>query len=351
MPATEFAFKVTNCRNLGRIENMGRETGKPDNKQSVTARTTFRSATGSTQDGGPLALNRPAQDQIRPWVSRAMVAYAYERENQTIYGQLCNDSAYLRCAVGVDWTAGTADGPMALRDETFLCGQHSSVMPLRYSGGIKVAGLMLKPGALRALFGVDDASMTDRIMRIADAGVPDKEVTGLFNLELEPAEWLAAIEGWLAEYVTRRGIEPPEPLAQAIELQAFADPNRLMSDFAEEQGVSTRTVERVAKRDFGLTPKQIMRRARILDVAAQLCGVADEAEEEEFLLRFFDQAHQIREFHTFFKVTPGEFQAKRSDLLTLSLEVRQARRLELLNRIRPGAVRPWMQRTLMDAAE
>lgn len=330
---------------------MGRETGKPDTKQGNRAGTLFRSATGSTHEGGPLALNRPADARIRPWVSRAMVAYAYDRENQTIYGQLCNDSAYLRCAVGVDWTAGTADGPMAFRDESFLCGQHSAVMPMRYSGGIKVAGLMLKPGALRALFGVDDAAMLNRITRIEAAGIPDREVTGLFNLELEPAQWLEAIEGWLIDYVAREGIAPPEPLAQAIELQAFADPNRVLSEFAEEQGVSPRTVERVAKRDFGMTPKQIMRRARILDVAAQLCGVADEEEEEEFMLRFFDQAHQIREFHAFFKVTPGEFQEKRTDLLTLSLEVRQARRLELLDRIRPGAVRPWMRRTLVEAAE
>ena len=330
---------------------MGHNTGKPGNKKSLSGTAVFRSATGSTEDGVPLALNRQADARIRPWAARAMVAYAYERENQMIYGQLCNDSAYLRCAVNVDWTAGTADGPMELRDETFLCGQHSAVMPLRYSGGIKVAGLMLRPGAMRALFGVNDADMLNRITRIDAVGIPDREVTGLFNLDLEPSEWLEAIEGWLADYVTRKGIAPPEPLSQALELQAFTDPNRLLSEFAEEQGVSPRTVERVAKRDFGLTPKQIMRRARILDLAAQLCGVADDAEEDDFLLRFFDQAHQIREFHTFFAMTPGEFQTKRSELLTLSLEIRQARRLELLDRIRPGAIRPWMRRTLLDAAE
>ena len=99
-----------------------------------------------------------------------------------------------------------------------------------------------------------------------------------------------------------------------------------------------------------MTPKQVMRRARILDLAARLCGVADE-EEDEILLRFFDQAHQIREFHAFFHMSPGEFQRQRSGLVTLSLEIRQARRLEMLERIRPGAVRPWMKRTFMDSAE
>ena len=89
-----------------------------------------------------------------------------------------------------------------------------------------------------------------------------------------------------------------------------------------------------------------MRRARVLDCAARLCGVADEAEEDDILLRFFDQAHQIREFRSFFGMTPKQFRLRRSGLLTLSLEIRQARRLELLNRIQPDAIRPWMRESL-----
>lgn len=310
----------------------------------------FRSETGSTQAGTPLALNRPPDPRLKPWLGRSMVAFAYERAGHTVDGQLFNDSAYLRSAVGVDWLAGTADGNLPIRDETFLCGQHTKVMPLRYSGGIKVAGLMLRPGALRALFGLSDTDMVDRICSIETAGIKDAEITGLYNLDLEPAEWLKSMEDWLADYVENNGIAPPEPLSQALELQAFVDPNREISEFADEQSVSQRTVERTAKRDFGLSPKNVMRRARILDLAARLCGVADE-EEEDIMLRFFDQAHQIREFQTFFGVTPAEFKRRRSSLLTLSLEIRQARRLELLDRIEPNAVRPWMRKPFLDAAE
>lgn len=330
--------------------NVSDKFGERAERPGESRKPAFRSVTGATEDGVPLSLNREADFRIQPWVGRSMVAFAYERGKQTLYGQLCNDSSYLRSAVGVDWVAGTADGPLEIRDQTFLAGQHSKVMPLRYRGGIKVAGLKLRPGALRALFNVNDGAMLDRIVPIEKAGIADQEITGLFNLELEPTEWLQAIEDWLADYVERKGIEPPDPLSQAIELQSFADPNCVISEFAEEQGVSPRTVERAAQRDFGMTPKQVMRRARILDLAAQLCGVADETE-EEIVLRFFDQAHQIREFNAFFQMSPGEFQKQRSAIVTLSLEIRQARRLELLERIRPGAVRPWMKRTLLDAAE
>jgi AraC-like DNA-binding protein len=256
---------------------------------------------------------------------------------------LFNDAPFIRTAVGVDWVTDTADGPLSWRDETFLCGQHSKAMPLEYTGGIKIAGLMLRPGALRALFGMDDGAMLDRIVSVEEAGISNRAVTGLYHRDLEPAEWLEAMEGWLIEHIARYDLQPPDPLAQALHLQSFADPNCELGVFADRMGVCSRTVERMAKRDFGLTPKQVMRRARVLDMAARLCGVADD-EEDDILLRFFDQAHQIREFRAFLGMTPVEFTRSRSGILTLALEIRQARRLELLDRIKPDAVRPWMRR-------
>ncbi|MCK0127047.1 helix-turn-helix domain-containing protein [Erythrobacter sp. F6033] len=315
-------------------------------KSETDAGTKLRSRTGATDEGDPLSINRAPDKRIRPWVSRSMVAYAYPNGTETLQGVLCNDAPYLRSAVGVDWTVDTKDGELSIRDETFLCGQHSQVMPLRYSGGIKVAGLMLRPGALRTLFGLKDSAMLDRIVSIERGGVDDDDVTSLFDESLSPTAWLLRIENWLAEFVQRTGAKHPSPIAQALELQAFTDPNGSLNEFADRQGVSQRTVERTAKRDFGLQPSQIMRRARILDLAARLCGVADE-EEEEIMLRFFDQAHQIREFQVFFGMTPMEFQRNRSALLTLSLEIRQARRLELLDRLEPGAVRPWMRKPFL----
>ena len=303
----------------------------------------FDSETGELEDGTPLAFNRQPAEDLRPWLGRCFVAYVYANTNEEEFGELCNDASYLRSAVGADWTVGTAEGPLQIRDQTFLCGQHSKVWPLLYRGGNKVAGLLLRPGAIRALFGKDDAEFLDRIKPMEYVGIEDRELTGLFNLDLEPTEWLDALEEWMRDYITRTDAPEPNRISLAFETQAFADPNRQVSEFAEEWDISMRTLERTVRRDFGLTPKQVMRRARVLDFAARLCGVAD-AEEEEIVLRFFDQAHQIREFQAFFGVTPVEFREARNGLVTLSLEIRQARRLEQLNRIQPGAVRPWMSK-------
>ncbi|WP_209349209.1 helix-turn-helix domain-containing protein [Pontixanthobacter sp. CEM42] len=305
--------------------------------------------TGATKDGVPLSLNRAPAADLEPWLSRIMVAVAHAPADSVRNGLLCNDAGYVRTAIGVDWTVETADGSLEIRDETFLCGQHSKAMPLKFVGGIKVAGFMLKPGAIRAMWGADDGKLVDRIKPMESVGLNDAELTSLHTPDIKPEDWLLAIEDWLRTTIARKGIAPPDSLSQRFEEASFADPNQSITDFADENNVTARTLQRIIKRDFGLTPKQVMRRARTLDLAARLCGVADEEEEEDIYLRFFDQSHQIREFIAFFGMTPKQFLKDRQGLLTLSLEIRQARRLELLNRVDPGAVRPWMRDPLLPA--
>ena len=82
--------------------------------------------------------------------------------------------------------------------------------------------------------------------------------------------------------------------------------------------------------------------ARALDIAANLIGVADSSEAEEIALRYTDQSHFIRDFTSFFGVTPHKFRAQPRPLLTITLEQRQARLLEELKRLRPGEHRPWL---------
>ena len=85
----------------------------------------------------------------------------------------------------------------------------------------------------------------------------------------------------------------------------------------------------------------MLRRARALDMTSYLRGVADQAEAEELQLRYYDQSHLIREFTELFGMSPRQFVASPQPILTLALESRQARRLEMIERVAPGAVRPW----------
>jgi len=90
-----------------------------------------------------------------------------------------------------------------------------------------------------------------------------------------------------------------------------------------------------------MPPKQVLRRARALDMASHLRGVADHDEAEALALRYYDQSHLIREFTALFGMSPRQFVDSPQPLMTLSLETRQARRLEMIARIAPGDIRPW----------
>jgi len=299
--------------------------------------------TGATPDGVPLARNRLPATDLMPWVSRVMAALADAPVDAMSTGYLCNDAGYIRTAIGADWTTKTADGLLPLRDESFICGQHTQAMELTYRGPVIVAGIMLKPGAMRAIWGIDDGALIDRIKPMALAGIDDRALTGLYTRGMSADSWLEAIEGWLRHEIATRQPAKPDYLAQRLEQAAFADPNIAPGEFCAREGVLPRQLQRVCKRSFGMSPKHVLRRARVLDLAARMCGVADAQEEEEFMLRYFDQSHLIRDFSEFFGGTPRQFMANRQPLLTLSLEIRQARRLELLDRIAPDAVRPWMR--------
>jgi AraC-like DNA-binding protein len=297
---------------------------------------------GASRDGLPLSENRAASEDLDPWVARLVSAKATNDPDMLIACGMCNDLVYTRYIFNGRWTAMTADGHGTYENEVLQFGQHSRFMPLTCTGDIMSAGFGLRAGAFYALTGLSADKMVDRIERNDIFGMLADDFREVYSDKHAPGDWNLAMEEAMRRFVERVDPDPPDPISAAFELAAFEDPNQSLSDFAETQNISLRKLERVVKRDFGLTPRTVMRRARALDVAALLCGVADQDEENEMMLRYFDQSHFIRDFTSFFGVTPHKFRAQPRPLLTITLEQRQARRLEELKRLRPGEHRPWL---------
>lgn len=85
----------------------------------------------------------------------------------------------------------------------------------------------------------------------------------------------------------------------------------------------------------------MLRRARALDIAAVLLGVAMKEEEAEMRLRCFDQSHLIREMRQFFAMTPTQLRTGAHSLLRITMEIRQSRRLDALALLGRDQPRPW----------
>ncbi len=299
------------------------------------------SRSGTTRTGMPLSLNRAAAPDLDPWIGRIVVARVETSPNFEAHCGLCNDIAFQRILLGGEWLAETADGKRRFGAEPILLGPHSQYMPVTCSGPMSTLGIGFRPGALRKLLGRDMSSLVNRIEPGDPFGILQNGGGALFAKDASVEDWADLLEDAMRAFIQRTQPEPPDRLSTAFDYASFANPNIAPSLFAQQQGVSLRTVERTVRRDFGMPPRMVLRRARVLDLAAQLLGVADENDENDFIMRYFDQSHVIREFQTFFGCTPRAFRAEPRILLTINLETRAARRLEELNRIAPGATRPW----------
>lgn len=296
---------------------------------------------GASRDGRPLAHHRAPAPDLAPWIARLFVTAAGQPEGHRLSCGLFNDTPLVRLIVRGDWTAQTAAGPIHCNRGALMFGPHSRRMPIEVTGPFATIGFALRPGALEVLGHPWGVVGPDCIAPLpADGHWADWSKAA--DLEARaPEDWLHCLEVALRARFAALAPRKPDPLAEALDRAALADPAETIGAFAHRHGVSTRRVERMARRDFGLSPKQVMRRARVLDMASQLLGFADAAEAEEQVLRFYDQSHLIRDFRALLGCTPRQLARSPQPILALGLEPRQARRLELLGKLDGERPAPW----------
>lgn len=282
----------------------------------------------------------PAPD-LAPWVSGLYATIVEAPADHRLECGLLNDYSLLRVQLKGDWTATGRDGNMYMGRAALLFGPQTRRMPVTVTGPFISVGLSLRPGTGHALRRFETADYLDRLVSAEALGLPSEATIRMLEQGSSPEEWLLALEAMSRRIIEESGGRQPDPVTVRFEELAYTDPAANIGDFAHEIGVDQRRLERIIRRDFGLPPKQVLRRARVLDMASHLRGVADGEEADELELRYYDQSHMIRDFVEYFGMTPKQFVETPQPILTLALETRQARRLEALSRLEPGAPKPW----------
>lgn len=303
--------------------------------------TAIAPAHGVTRGGQPLSYNRAPAPDLAPWIGRFYATVVDAPDGHCTSCGLFNDVSTVRIQLKGKWTAETADGPKFAERAAMFFGPHSRRMPVTVTGSFISIGFSLRPGSGYAVRRVHASDVVDRMLRCEELRLPGEAALGLFAEDADPETWVTQMEAVIREVVNEPGIQRPDPVSARFEVLAFTDPAAGIAEFARDCGITQRQLERIISRDFGMPPKQVLRRARALDMASHLRGVADHEEAEELALRYYDQSHLIREFTALFGMSPVQFAARPQPILTLTLESRQARRLELTNRLEPGAPRPW----------
>lgn len=296
---------------------------------------------GITRLGPPLSYSRAPAPDLAPWISRLYVARVWMPQDYTLSCGLFSDSPYLRVQLTGEWKAETIDGPMMMGRDAAFFGPQSRRMPINVRGSFISVGMALRPGLFTILKGPRLSDYADRLVSMDEMVEVNDNIISLFTPEGSPEDWMTTLENLTRRRLNQRGWHEPDPITAMFEHITLRDPGMSINDAAEECGVERRRLERIVRRDFGMAPKQILRRARALDMAAQLRGVADPSEREACTLRYYDESHLIREFTELFGMSPGQFVKTPQPLMTLTLEARQAARLEALKRIAPGDPMPW----------
>lgn len=308
-------------------------------KRGVDPSLTTRFA--KTRDGQPLSVNRLPAPDIAPWVGWLYAASVAAPDDYLLDCRLLNDTAMIRIQLEGEWTAQTRDGEQKYGPRACYFGPQTRAMPISVKGSFASVGLALKPGAGFVVTGLPAADFVDRVVDLDSVGLPGQAALGALEQATSADDMLQILEALIRVFLGGAKPATPPALSASFEMMALTDPGGSVATFAEDHGISLRQLERLCQRDFGMTPKQVLRRARALDMASHLRGVADSTEEDEAALRYYDQSHMAREFTDLFGMTPRQFVETPQPLMTLALESRQARRLALLDRLQPGARRPW----------
>lgn len=296
-----------------------------------------------SRDGQPLSYNRLPAPDLAPWIGWLYATSVDAPPDYELSCSLLNDTAMIRIQLAGHWTAETRDGLIESGPAALLLGSQSKAMPVTVRGSFTSIGMALKPGASYAAAGWKASDFVDRIVPCDEVGLPVSAAMGAIDPDASPESWLLALETIARAFLCGAKAAEPDPVSASFERLALTDPTLPVAQFAREYGISTRQLERICLRDFGMSPKQVLRRARALDMASALRGVADDDEAGELALRYHDQSHMTREFADLFGMTPREFARAPQPLMTLALESRQTRRLAVLDRLTPGETPPWLR--------
>jgi AraC-like DNA-binding protein len=302
-------------------------------------------AGASAPADAPVSISRAPGAALSPWVARLYATWIKAPDHWSIDCGLLADTASLRVFIEADAWAETRDGRQHYRRGVAFFGPQSRRMPVTVNGSFAAVGIGFRPGASFALRGRGIGEFVDRIVRSEHFGGDGVALLAQFDHCDDPHRWLDVLEASMEQILADWAAAYPDPLTTAFDRAAFENPNRQVADIAAELGCTRRKLERIVRRDFGMAPKQVLRRARALDMAATLRGVADADEAEELALRYYDQSHLTRDFITFFGMTQMQFVQTPQPLMTNTLEIRQARRLEELKRLQPGDRYPWREGT------
>lgn len=252
-------------------------------------------------------------------------------DEHVIIDKLLAETPFIRVLIAGEWTGESAPDTWTSVGPMVFFGANSRPYRVRVRGSFHVIGMAFCPGGWRCLFDQPGSDYRDQMLPLSALWGDGSEHLHARLLPLARDDHQGAIDAIEAEVRTRleqRGPIAADEAMQQFELIARNDSTIRVQDAAALIGLTARQMERRCNAAFGMSPKTVLRRSRFLDMASALRGLSAPSEEELAALRYYDQSHRNREFRHFIGMTPGQFAATPTPLLTAGLELRNLRKAD-----------------------
>jgi AraC-like DNA-binding protein len=173
------------------------------------------------------------------------------------------------------------------------------------NGPLRMYGFGLMPAGWATLMGAHADKLTDRAIDAADLfGDWIEDVVDAIGNAADTAERLVIGNNFVRE-ILKKNEPAPVWFTRTVDEWLTASPSPQVPELVEATGMSIRSVERMTKHYYGLSPRMLARKYRAVRAASALAR-GEKLDDAELGDAFYDQSHLIREIKRFAGATPGQ---------------------------------------------
>lgn len=234
--------------------------------------------------------------------------------------------ANLRFARNDTWEAGI--GPEPLRPMPHFTATGPTSLAARFrTGPTRIWGIGLLPLGWARLVGQAAINLADRTCD--GAATPTYAhfaplLDTLFVGPPDPAAEARRIDSFLLGLLAQRPPTADEVRIKAAHGALVDLDSGTVCEFAEQIGLSARSLERLSLRAFGFSPKLLLRRQRFLRSLAQFMLDPTLSWIKTLDCQYVDQAHFVRDFKRFMTMSPSTYAALEHPVLGAAAQARAA---------------------------
>lgn len=202
----------------------------------------------------------------------------------------------------------TRSGRVVYPPISFIHGQVTELAVMNFSGPFTTLQTILKPHALKSLFGVDASTLANGSMDLNRLATDDIN-TQLIEAQTD-RDRIALLAGFLV--VQLKSSHSRDTLIEESLVLIQQNINFVTLDYLLEQvGLSERQFEKRFKQTVGISPKLYIRIKRVNEAMRLMdTGSYERLTDVAYALNFYDQSHFIRDIKAFSGIVPKSISQK-----------------------------------------